>query len=222
LVGSFAKKIMSVDMLPNGALGREDFSIFAKNGWEVYFGEGGGRSGMVNNQLRGIKHATAEWLLLCEDDAPLLLFPDISTLEEGEINWLCYNCHLNDEDLLNDYVQDRGSYLVSNGGVFMIKPVNLCDKWLLTFPASITKKSVILALHEVAARIAIGTSIEEGLSVAWRAGSFGNVAIYLNREVLDNLHRITTSDLHKFANMRYWNNDESTRHGSVDKSCMWY
>ncbi len=219
------KKILSVDILPEGTI---DVDRFVRNGWSVVSGPCAGRRGMVENQLRGLSHSEAEFVFMCEDDAPIIDFPPLEFLQEmfaHGVDWINFNAHLHDEPSpeLVSHINRSLSYWRKREHVFYRKDQLLSDKWLLTFPAAIMRREVLIQLHEYAKAHCTGCSIEEGLSKAFRQVELGSVMVYLKRKILKRLGELSPDDFHRYANMRYWNNDVSTRHESINgKNGIWY
>ena len=90
-------KVMSIDLLEEGQLSLNQFDIFKEKGWQIVSDVGGSGSGMILNQIRALKHCESDWVLAVEDDVLIHGIPDIQLLEKHKIDWLCYNCHINND-----------------------------------------------------------------------------------------------------------------------------
>lgn len=225
--------IMCVDVLPQNDNTLEPFARFKAEGWRVIFGKGGSRRGMVMNQLRGIEAAKNDWLFTVEDDVVIDKIPTVAQVEDivrHGFGFICYNTHIHDRigDVQTTYTADRSNYVMIGSDVLLRKDPVIADKWLITFPVSIVQRETLKHMHEYAMQHAQGQPIEVGLSLAWKLStawkeaSSSEIGIYLTGNVLNDLP-VHPSELPDYAQLRYWSNDPTLRHPSINgKAHIWY
>lgn len=228
----FGQKIMSIDVFSEGEMSLDWFKQFQVAGWKVLHKNVAARSSMVLNQRNAIRRATAEIVLYTEDDILINRLPKLTTIQklfnENIVNgkragFICFNNHVwkrfneNPKHII-DFIHDLNNYITLDGDVFLIKNEIIKDKYYLNFPAAITSKKLFFELENWAFINKVGYGIEQALTGAWfETGKDKDLAVLisLKPEIIDTIKsgkRITVLDFYNYANINFWNNDESLRH----------
>ena len=218
---------MTVDMFKDGPFSEKDFEPFQKRGWKVIFGKGGGKTGLADNQMRGLQEAENEFVLTCEDDSFIRKIPDIHwmqyLIDDYCVPILLYNANVwskkPESPKVVDYINNPNNYYQIGNDCVLLKE-NIFDKrYMISFPAIITFKDMLIYLHKKARELGGHRAIEIGLSQAHQQLSKPEqVGIYLKNIELP----VTAQDLHDNAQITYWNNDRTLRHPTLkNKAHIW-
>jgi hypothetical protein len=217
----FDDKIISVDIFNNGCdIGY--FDKFVNLGWRIVSGAASGIRGMAENQLRGLHATDADWIFYSEDDIIINKIPSkktLNTLSSRGIGYICFNTHLPDNSA--DYCRDCSKYINIGDDLFFIKDVSIVDDYFLNFPVAILKRADFISMHAYSKLHCRGVGIEIAMTKSWIATGLikcSTVVTYLKIELFNDIlsGKIPQMPLHNFAQMKFFNNDPSLRHPSIN------
>ena len=145
----FSRKIMSVDVFPDGA-SMDWFERFQESGWTVLSKKVDPKKSMILNQRNVITNATSDVILYTEDDILINNLPKLTTIQKlfnekiidgKRVGFICFNNHVfikfnENPKHITDFINDLGNYITIDGDVFLIKNETLKDRYYLNFPVA--------------------------------------------------------------------------------------
>ena len=176
----FSRKIMSVDVFPDGA-SMDWFERFQESGWTVLSKKVDPKKSMILNQRNVITNATSDVILYTEDDILINNLPKLTTIQKlfnekiidgKRVGFICFNNHVfikfnENPKHITDFINDLGNYITIDGDVFLIKNETLKDRYYLNFPVAITTKKLFLELQDYALARGAGLGVEAAMTGAW-------------------------------------------------------
>ncbi len=212
--------ILSIDILPQFDTELSVFDKYKTRGWTIVSGK---FRSMVRNQMNGINLSKNDIIFYCEDDVEITKIPSLDTITKLDENFnfgaIFYNTHINDkfDNKVIEYINNRDNYITINGSCFLKKKPYISDSYLFCFPVAIMKKSLVTNIHKYMMDSKINLQIEKGFTHAFKEiNSKYSLFTYVNNTIIDNLtfkNDVPQRDspMHNYANMLFWNNDETKR-----------
>jgi hypothetical protein len=226
--GVLDQKVLSVDIMKGSSYNSSDFQQFVDSGWLLVEGDCSGYSGMANNISRGLSRIDGDLLFYCEDDIVVNRIPSRENLERlfsgsNPLGFIVYNTHACAPWITEglqpklDYINDKVNYLQRGDDLFLIKGESIRDEYWICFPVAIMETDNYRSCLAHAKMSCGKMGMEPGMTKAWLALGFDKypAAVYVQKNIFDSFP-LNFQKLHDNANMRFWNNDVTLRHSSIN------
>ncbi len=221
------KKTISIDLFPQETSLEDMMQIIPKE-WKVVSGVATGRRGMLLNQMRVTATCESPYTLYCEDDIIIEKIPsaaDLQRISSANIGFMCYNTHISDKEKIPDSLKtdlsDIRNLLELDNGIVFLKTKTFKDQYYLNFPVSLVKTEIFSSMHKHIHDHLHGLGIEPATTKAWfdlKYDQSHHVGLYLKSKIKPILGagKADIATIHNHAQMRFWNNDVSLRHPSIN------